>query len=192
MAKDGEVIPAGETVQQDTPSELSLDERLAEVKKHAADATGLSFLELLRTRMESADVLLTREVRDKDTMQSVPFWITKCSFNPGIGGDFVSLEVSPADGEPCVVNDGSTGVRRQIVDLLVRKGIVDPGEAHVDAETGEKFNALDNPVSLWRKGQDTAHEGWELNYLIPRGLRYSDYTFTVNGVTGEARTYYLS
>lgn len=190
MAKEVEVIPNEET--PEPPAAISLQERMSELKKKAADATGQSFLELMRTRIDSADILLTREVRDKETLTGIPFWITRCSFNPGMGGDFVSLEISPADGEPCVINDGSTGIRRQVVDLLVRKGFVDAGEAHVDTETGEKFSALDNPVNLWKKGQETAHEGWDLDYVIPRGLRISDYTFSVNGVTGEARTYYLS
>lgn len=163
---------------------------IAAIKARATESLSTGFDQLLAASAEDYDVLITKEVREKDTLVGVPFFVTHVTFNPGKNNsDFASLEITPQDGEPSVINDGGTGIRRQIVQMLASKGLVDPGDA-VIGPNGEAFNPLDNPVSEWRKGQDIAHNpGFgPFHFLIPRGTRISTYT----NEHGDSETWYLS
>lgn len=175
--------------------ELSQEEKqraaIAAIKERANAATSTSFDALLAASETDLDVLITREVYEKDALVGIPFFVTGVKFNPGKNNsDFCSLEITPQGMDPGVINDGGTGIRRQIVQMLVTKGIIDVGDAVVDPNSGEKFNALDNPVGLWSKGQESAHEpGFgPFNFLIPRGTRISTYT----NEHGDSATWYLS
>lgn len=149
----------------------------------------------------------------------VPFIITRVTFHDGIQtkgspyrSDYVSVElrVAPASfiaarlaagrltaeaaskvepGEMLVVNDGSTGVYRQIVQYLAAKELITLPEG---AEEGEKGETIwDLPRSLWEEGADDATKGIDVALRCARGLRFSEYS---NAYTGDdkARTWYLA
>lgn len=185
------------TIREDNSEvELSQEDRqraaIAAIKERANAATSTSFDALLAASESDMDVLITREVYDKESLVGVPFFVTGVKFNPGKNNsDFCSLEITPQGMDPGVINDGGTGIRRQIVQMLVTKGIVDVGDAVIDPASGEKFNPLDNPISLWRKGNESAHDpGFgPFNFLIPRGTRVSTY---VHPTEGDSATWYLS
>lgn len=178
-------------IPEDMTPQQRQEAAIAAIKERATSSLSTSFDSLLSQSADNIDVLITREVRDKESLVGVPFFVTHVTFNPGKGNaDFASIEITPRDGDPTVINDGGTGIRRQIVQMLVTKGLVDPGEALTEPG-GEKFDPLDNPISEWRKGQDIAHDpGFgPFNFLIPRGTRVSTYSHPDHG---DSETWYLS
>lgn len=70
---------------------------------------------------------------DKDKLLGIPFLAISWSFNLGDFGPFVSINVITDKGDKYVINDGSTGIRDQLVaftdqsgrqtGLLCRKGL---------------------------------------------------------------------
>lgn len=192
--RDGEAMTTDVAIPESggelTPRERQLA-AIAAIKERANAATSTSFDSLLAAQADNLDVLITRDVREKESLVGVPFIITGVTFNPGKNNsDFVSLEITPQDGDPTVINDGGTGIRRQVVQWLTNKGMIDPG-LPVATDSGEVFVAYDNPIGLWRKGQDIAHDpGFQgFNWLIPRGTRVSTYNHPEHG---ESETWYLS
>lgn len=84
--------------------------------------------------------------------------------------------------EPVVINDGSTGIRRSMVEVLSLAG---------DVKTGGDY---DRPYQVWEKGSAEAEFGFSrgqtraLPYVALRGLRRSDY----ENEFGEATTFYFA
>jgi len=149
----------------------------------------------------------------------VPFIITRATYHAGIQrkgvthqDDYVSLElrVAPAGhiasrmaagrlsadaaakivpGEQLVINDGSTGIYRQVTQYLALKGLITlpPG-----AEEGEKGETVwDLPRSLWDAGAEDATKGIPIALRCSRGLRVSEYDNPTGG-DAKARTWYLA
>lgn len=106
-------------------------------------------------------------VADKDTLHSGPV--------------MASLPVPPDQltvypNETVVYNDSSTGVRRQITELLATMGMINPGKANGDE------NKFDKPFQRWTAGDSIATDGIitdqngePFRYVAIRGLRKSDY-----------------
>lgn len=140
-----------------------------------------------------------------------PFLITRVTFRPsdmqpkGLSyrPDYVSVEavIPTADvllarlkfagirvedlpfqpGQMIIFNDGSTGVRRQIVEYLSEKGVLPEREGPKGGPSGE--SVYDQPVAT-----DDAEE-FNVRLACPRGLRRSEYS---NDYTSDAATYYLA
>lgn len=91
--------------------------------------------------------------------------------------------------EQLVLNDGSTGIYRQIVQYLVMKGHVTLPEGPEEGEKGDSI--YDLPRSQWLTGAEQASEGIDIKLKCSRGLRFSEYK---NEYTGdeEARTWYIA
>lgn len=121
-------------------------------------------------------------------------------YGKGIKGDYVSLESVVADkdtldlpqfktvlgnrqlevfpNEPTVYNDGGTGIRRSLVELLHKTGLINVGGNY--EKDGDRI--YDRPFAVWESGADIAQDGIvadvdgePFKYLVPRGLRRSDY-----------------
>lgn len=144
-----------------------------------------------------ADETQSRDIADKSELVGVPFVITAARFSRSEkgNGDFVSLEITTQDNRMLVVNDGSTGIRRQVVAYMTHKRWISPGEGD---ETG-KVTRYDNPCNLWSfndgpveyRISDTGEPSAvvsPMRLLARKGLRSSTY----NGPNGEATTYYLA
>lgn len=139
---------------------------------------------------------------EKEAMQGVPFFSVNATYRDGykvngIQGDYLSLECVVADkdtlnsmqvrsqlagdllvypNELVVINDGGTGIRREITRLLHDNDVIDVGG---DSEDPRRY---DRPMSQWKSGADLAATGIsvlptgeEFRYLALRGLRKSEY-----------------
>lgn len=105
------------------------------------------------------------DIRDKRSLLGVPFLIGKVTFNRGDYGAFVSLTAVDAENNEFVMNDGSTGVYRQVVSYLHKKGML--ADDIDKPETGEH----------------------EVRLVCRKGLRVSEY----EGPGGKpASTFYLA
>lgn len=174
------------------PTQAELKEVIA---KRANSALPGTFANLLSS--PNAEVLESREVVSKDDkpkLIGLTFAITSIRFSkgtfkfmPDVTADFVSLEVVTIDDRLMVINDGSTGIRRQMVNWIADKGWIDCGQPI----SGISDSAYDKPASLWAVGEDAAYAGFDIGdapYLILNGLRVSSYD-TENG---PAETFYLA
>lgn len=171
-------------------------------------------------------------IKDKGELIGVPNVITRIAFIPGDfpGTDYVALEATVASetvlkdeiqkGRLTIVNDvknlsvepdqtivyldGGTGIRRQVVAMLVRFGIVTVPEVGtfehiVNGRPVE--NPLDLPFPMWTSctqmsdGDDPRpvithdHNGNQLALMSLRGLRMSEYD---NDHAKGNITFYLS
>lgn len=59
-------------------------------------------------------------LEDKNRLIGVALIIIKAEMHTGDHGDFVTLHVVTSDGRKYIVNDGSTGIREQILALWAR------------------------------------------------------------------------
>jgi hypothetical protein len=92
--------------------------------------------------------------------------------------------------ESLVVNDGSTGLYRQIVQYLAAKELI---KLPVGQEVGEKGETIfDLPRSQWLEGAEAATEGIDIQLRCARGLRFSEYPSEYLPEGEMARTWYLA
>jgi hypothetical protein len=104
-------------------------------------------------------------VIQKSDLVGKPFIIGNLAFRKGDFGPYVTLTAVDKDNNMFVVNDGSTGVYRQMVKWLHEKGQLDAG--------------IDKPES----------QEYEVRILCKSGLRRSDY----EGPGGKPSvTYYVA
>jgi len=161
------------------PKEMSVADLLA-----AAIARNTDSSIDLAGLLSNADVVAGRALVDKASMVGVPHIITSASFRKGTKGpdgiqrDFVSCEFTTITAAPieAVYNDGSTGIRRQMVSYLASKGLIP--ESYIETPD----------TSIWVT-DDEADPTFEIRFLAPRGLRVSTYS---NDYTDEGITYYLA
>jgi hypothetical protein len=104
-------------------------------------------------------------VRDKKELLGRPFMIGRATFRTGDYGPYVSLTCVDPANEEFVLNDGSSGIYKQMVDYLHAKGRLDSSITRPDSQE------------------------YDLRLLVRRGVRVSEYE-TDSGK--PARTYYLS
>lgn len=124
---------------------------------------------------------------DKEQLKGVPFIIRNVTiryggmFKDGTVRDYVSCESVTKSNAPIVFNDGSTGIRRQMIQYLQTQGLID-----ADRDP-------DLPLVILKSNPDGS--GTAMNFegmrplLCPRGLRSSEYA---NEYTDEGVTYYLA
>lgn len=159
--------------------------------------------------------------KDDPEGQGIPFVVVAVTYRDGYVntqtgemGDYMSLEAVLADAdtlslpqfasararmeqaglfpnEPIVFNDGSTGVRRTMTELLQKTGLIDVGTLPKSIKDGNPF---DKSYGDWAKGGDLAKtgitqftEGQPFRYVATRGLRRSDYESDY----GPATTFYF-
>lgn len=91
------------------------------------------------------------DTKDKGRLVGVPLIILDYNFNDGDNGQFVSLSVVTNANEKLIVNDGSTGIAKQILEInaalpegdgnkaiFVKKGLRRSDYEYTDKETGQK------------------------------------------------------
>ena len=134
---------------------------------------------------EAVTVVKGYTLVEKDSLVGVPFIVRVATFRPGSYGEaaYVSCECLTVDNNQVVFNDGSTGVRAQIIEYCEAKGIFTsddgwfpPAEVTLDEETGKPTIMV--PMAL----------------LARNGLRVSHYDWTdpKDGIKKPATTYYLA
>ena len=164
------------------PKEMSV----AEILAAAVARSGSQNIDLVGL-LENVDVVEGRPLTDKASLIGLPHVITSVSFRKGAldkdrtQHDYVSCEYTTVTAVPIegVYNDGSTGVRRQIVAYLADKGIIPAAYKETP----------DAPI--WSQPQDEAEKDPEfgIKFLAPRGLRVSEYDSEF-APDGKATTYY--
>lgn len=107
--------------------------------------------------------------------------------------DGVPLESEIGPNELVVINDSSTGIKRQITWYLHSHGYI-----NVDSSIPPDFevlsggmgqNPLDGFRSGWEFGAAEAEKGIEIRLLVKKGLRLSRYS---NDYAADVTTYYLA
>lgn len=81
--------------------------------------------------------------------------------------------------ERIIVNDGSTGLYRAMTMALHAKKLIQVDyDLGADSERGAKGSSIyDEPMACWKKGEEQALKGIEVNFVAPAGLRPSLYNY---------------
>lgn len=121
-----------------------------------------------------------------------PFEVMKAQKARILGRRVSAQLTDPEDiakpGERVVINDGSTGIYRQIVQYLSMKGLIELPDGPLEGPKGECV--YDLPRSGWLDGGDETT--FSLRLKCPRGLRYSEYNNEYTTPGERAITWYLA
>lgn len=60
---------------------------------------------------------------NKDQLMEVPFLAVSWDFHQGEHGEFVAVKLMTKDGAKYILNDGSTGIRDQLIAFTNKKGL---------------------------------------------------------------------
>jgi hypothetical protein len=145
-----------------------------------------------------ADFIPSRTLVKSGELIGVPFVITSATFRPAEPGrarGYVSLEITTSDNHDLVINDGSTGIRRQVVTYCQMKGyLTGPADPDMvvtakDADVGGDFGPVTVTLAASADKSEAyiAIEGFRL--LASQGIRVSEYS---SPEFGDASTAYLS
>jgi hypothetical protein len=185
------------------------------VARAAAVPAGMSYAELIA----DADAIIGHVLeKDKAQLIGIPFVITSVTFRDGVlrnkkPTNYLSIEAVLADAatlrvmvergrltieqarrvtpnEMIVINDGSTGIARQIIGYMHAKKMITCPEGPEVGGTGE--TRYDVYRSEWIKGfdVDVPNPRFEFTLVCPRGLRVSEYE--TDQTAGDASTFYLA
>lgn len=162
--------------------------------------------------------------RDKEALQGIPFIITSVTFRDGVKRDskptnYVSVELTVADratlfgrvkagrvsqeqaarvdpDSQLVINDGGTGICRQLVQYLAAKNLITVpdgpeggtmGESRYDIHYGQWGYSSPAMAEVVANGGDP---GFTVRLLCGRGLRSSQYEAEATGT--DATTWYIA
>jgi hypothetical protein len=185
-------------------------------------------MEFRKLALEATYIHMGYTLVDKSMLEGVPMVVLGVTFREGIPrngewGDYVSVEaicggqadlnrnirLGMLDGsnltidpnEPVVFNDGSTGVRRQLAQILHESSLINVGPTPEEKE-GLK-SQYDRPFQFWipedyastaeqtdkSVGFHTMATGEPLRFLFRNGLRSSEYEWSPGNL---ATTYYFA
>jgi hypothetical protein len=72
----------------------------------------------VNTQDNEADGIFSLDIiDDKDVLAGTPFMLLSWRFNKGTWGEFVSCEIMDNSGNHAILNDGSSGICKQLRDL---------------------------------------------------------------------------
>lgn len=151
-------------------------------------------------------------IEDKRELIKSPFIITAFTFRPSDVGvaEYVSLEVKSREFDNAVVNDGSTGIRRQIMKYCISKGwatLTEDGKEFLESSRQVEDSHLDEgdlqidmydwdlpaEVRFDPSGNKIVRVS-QIFLHAPRGLRVSEYEQDDPenpGKKRKAKTFYL-
>jgi len=198
--RTGFVLPADADIMRISQEELDANEEFYEVPGFALvtdkrSVLGLPFSILRVTYQQPvADKANDFGERDYVSLQCIVHdqkSIDECLRRGLIPNDQVSYD----PGERILINDGSTGIRRQVTQMLHQWGLINVGDVNSN-------NDYDKPWTKWETDEfdqfemqadvvvpsfGTNHNGNRLHIRVPRGLRASMYT----NEYGDGVTFYL-
>ena len=152
---------------------------------------GMSYDTILANFEGSIDQVVGADLLTKDALVDVPFVITKIVFRPSTFSDpeYVSVEAISREHGDIIFNDGSTGVRDQLIAYCISKGFAvgSVGEAASDLDWIGSANVQVKTT------KDAVGPTITVNALLhaKRGLRRSDYEYDNGEKMIPATTYYL-
>lgn len=179
--------------------------------------SGFSFSELARDAEYVAEGF---DVADQANLEGIPFAIVEITVRDGKPRDkkptnYASLCVVTADvatlthrirsgflkadwplspNTTYVINDGSTGIYRQVIAFLHEKAkLIDIGPVGKETGGGVGESPYDRYRGEWVRGKEEAEKGFHGRpiWLCPRGLRRSEYVNESTGSDG-ATTWYIA
>lgn len=150
---------------------------------------------------EKLDAIPGHALLTPGQLKAQPFVITAIHFRPSDLSDrgYVSLEIMAQHDGAVVINDGSTGIRAQILTYCVQKGWAVP----IAQEDGDQLNQ-DSPYFLfeWNSPAERKEDsnGFTTVHIVgirlhcPRGTRDSNYKYmdASDGREKPATTWYLA
>lgn len=149
------------------------------------------------------DATQSRELlKVKEDLVGVAMISTSYSFRPVLRADgipvsphrdYVSVEATTYDNRRVVFNDGSTGIHDQILELLVKWGVLPEEYVKVPCvDWDEEVIGMKASANGTFKFE-ADRQGNPLAYLLRNGLRASEYdTVTPAGEDVHAITYYIA
>lgn len=171
----------------------------------------MSYDDMVAAMEQQLDVVPGSDlIEDKDELEKVPFIITRFIFRPSDMSEreYVSVEIKSKKHGDAVFNDGSTGVRSQLLAYCFGKGWCRLLDAVADSKAdlvkdlgglgklstehdidwiGDNVEVRFDPSARMLVIVNVSPGLW-----APRGLRVSrDYEVDVNGKKIKASTYYL-
>jgi hypothetical protein len=119
------IVP--EVMHENTPVLYHTDDlaRVTTFEEAVALAAQVSGGEVLAADTELGDGFAVLESKDKRTLIGVPLMFMEWQFNQGDMGEFVSARVAAKQGNGVgkyIINDGSTGIYRQLQEFSKRTG----------------------------------------------------------------------
>jgi hypothetical protein len=99
-------------------------------------------------------------------------------------------QVGSLPGQQLVINDGSTGIYRQITEYLAAKELITLPDGAMQGEKGECI--FDLPRSAWVTGSEAATSGIPIRLNCGRGLRFSEYSNEYLAPGETATTWYIA
>lgn len=193
--------PANDVVDGEIVNETS-----AEVERYNQTADmlygGMSYDDIISSR--DVDVLPGWTlIEHKKELIGQPFAVVRATFRPSdISGtpEYVSVSAISKDLGAIVFNDGSTGIRAQVMAYCIAKGIAVPLVKNANEFSGAEDFDWKPPANATYVKENGKHAGaltidvvFERPIACPRGLRASEYTYTDPETKKEtpATTFYL-
>lgn len=169
-----------------------------------------TYEEMVAANADTMDVVpgatLIKGDEGKSLLAGVPFMIIGIAFrysDTGERDDYASLTIVAKDIGDAILNDGSTGIRRQIMDYCLGKRFCKPSADTKVLDPDAKLGDYPAEAFDWTMpAQIRFDQGSHFNVVIdgltlnaPRGLRRSDYEMedpNKPGKTIKATTWYLA
>lgn len=138
------------------PSDSTTLAKPTDTSKLRTQPKDLDFAQISKGLFDAGDIVSASEfgngfavleTKDKGQLVGVPFIILDWTLREGDNGDYVSLEIVTQDNRKLIVNDGSTGILKQIRDIAetgdtraiyVKKGLRKSEYTYTDGEGKQK------------------------------------------------------
>lgn len=155
-------------------------------------ATDQSFDALLN---ETTDTIGSNELVDKKELLGEPLILVQVSFRPSekASRDYVSVEAIGKTHGYIVFNDGSTGIRRQMLNYCVQKNFARWNDENENYDRNAEELEWEAPATLRFDDNAAVTISVPIRVKVPHGLRLSEYDYTdENNKSRKAETFYLS
>lgn len=142
----------------------------------------------------TTDSIGSNELKDKEDLINEPMILLQVSFRPSERGerDYVSVEAVTKNYGYIVFNDGSTGIRRQLLGYCVNKQYASWRDEAENLDRNAEELAWDEPANLKFDANGNVTISVPIQVKVPHGLRLSQYDYiSADGKKSKAETYYL-
>jgi hypothetical protein len=142
----------------------------------------------------TTDVIGDLELMEKKDLVGKPMILLGVAFRPSERGerDYVSVKAVTKEEGYIIFNDGSTGIRRQLLGYCVNKRYADWQDEAENLDRNAEELAWREPAKLTFDKEGNVTISVSIQVKVPRGLRLSEYDYTSeDGKKSKAETYYL-
>jgi hypothetical protein len=142
----------------------------------------------------TTDIIGDIELMEKKDLVGKPMILLGVVFRPSERGsrDYVSVKAVTKEGGYVIFNDGSTGIRRQLLGYCVNKGYASWQDEFENLDRNAEQLGWGEPAHLTFDEESNVTISVPIQVKVPRGLRLSEYDYTsADGKKSRAETYYL-